>query len=78
MNTSTVKYYEEISKRALRAYDYMANPDIPIEEKHKRFDAYDNAFAPIKYLIDSLNCEKKYEFTQWFLSKCGDIDIKYR
>ncbi len=69
--------YEAISKHALRAYDYMANPGIPIEEKRKRFDAYDKAFAPIKERIDIMTYDEMYEFTQWFLSKCEDIDIKY-
>ncbi len=70
--------YDDVSRHALRAYDYMANPKISLEEKRKRFDAYNKAFEPIQSWFSRNSGKDSNDFTEWFIRKCDEIDRKYR
>ncbi len=78
IETEIVETYKRISHRALRAYEYMRNPKISIEEKRKRYDAYIEVNDKMRNSAERFNAKEYLGFISWLQDEWDKIDAKYR
>lgn len=66
--------YDEIAGRALKAYEYMLDPKVPLSDKEKLFTAYAEAWNPVVDYLKNSPEKEIDKFWDWFSGRADEIE----